>query len=116
MFAEAAADAWCCNHASATAAWPAALPACKQVGGGGRNARATSSRSRAVSGSFPPGNSLSRITGCHWPAAIIQQAQELSRFAAHTLLEFKAWGNTKRCGLCEQAVEDATSLWKYEEN
>ena len=40
--AEAAADAWCCNHVSATAAWPAALPACKQVGGGGRNARATS--------------------------------------------------------------------------
>jgi len=45
------------------------------------------SRSRAVSGSFPPGNSLSRITGCHWPAAIIQQAQELSRFAAHTLIQ-----------------------------
>jgi hypothetical protein len=36
----------------------------EQVGGGGRNARATSTRSRA----FPmsPGNSPSRITGCRW--------------------------------------------------
>lgn len=114
--AEAAADAWCCNHESATAAWPAALPACKQVGGGGRKARATSFALARSFWKFPPGNSLSPITGCHWPAAIIQQAQELSRFAAHTLIEFKPSGNTKRCGLCEQAVEDATSLWKREEN
>jgi hypothetical protein len=66
------------------------------------------SRSRAVSGSFPPGNSLSRITGCHWPAAIIQQAQELSRFAAHTLIRAiqkrhpivkKLWTMRLPCGI-----------------
>jgi hypothetical protein len=84
--------------------------------GGGRNARATSSRSRAVSGSFPPGNPLARITGCHWPAAINQQAQELSRFAAPTLIHFVAPGNTKFLRPCEEPVEEETSLWKHEEN
>ncbi len=60
------ADAPSCDDASATAA-VASGPSCfeKQVGGGGRNARATS-RACASSGSYPPGNPLSRITGCHW--------------------------------------------------
>ena len=41
--AEAAADAWCCQHAFATAAWPSGRSCfVKQVGGEGRNARATS--------------------------------------------------------------------------
>ena len=45
---------------------PATLPAPRsKIGGGGRNARATSSHSRAFSG-VSPGNSVSRITGCHW--------------------------------------------------
>jgi len=46
--------------------WPAALPAHGAGrGGGGRNARATSSHSRAFL-EVSPGNSLSRITGCRW--------------------------------------------------
>ena len=63
-----------------------------------------------------PGNSLSRITGCHWPAAIIQQAQELSRFAGHTVMQILAPGNTKSMPSCEEIVEDVTSLWKAKEN
>lgn len=53
---------------------------------------------------------------CHWPAAINQQAQELSRFAADTLIHFVLPGKTKSAGNCEQPVEDRTSLWKNEEN
>jgi hypothetical protein len=65
---------------------------------------------------FPSGNSLSRITGCRWPAAIIQQAQELSRFSAPTVVHFVLGGNTKRSVACEEAVDHNTSLWNNEEN
>jgi hypothetical protein len=65
---------------------------------------------------FPSGNSLSRITGCRWPAAIIQQAQELSRFAAPTVVHLVLGGNIKSSVACEEAVDHNTSLWNNEEN
>jgi hypothetical protein len=43
--------------------WPAARPAQGARSGGGRNARATHTRSRAFQ--ISPGNSPSRIAGCH---------------------------------------------------
>jgi hypothetical protein len=64
----------------------------------------------------PPGNSLSRITAAAGSAAIIRQAQELSRFYASTLSQIVAHRNTKTAHRCEEAVEDETSLWKPEEN
>jgi hypothetical protein len=96
--------------------WPAA-PSCseEQNGGIGRNARATSLRSRTFSG-FPPGNSPSRITGCCWLCRIIRQAQELSRFADPTLMQIAAPRNTKDLSGCAETVEDVSSLWKAEEN
>jgi hypothetical protein len=39
-----------------------------------------------------------------------------SRFAAPTLIQFVASGNTKVLCSCEQPVEEKPSLWKREEN
>jgi len=82
---------------------------------GGRNARATGLRLRA----FPisPGNSPSRIAGCHQRHRIIvQQAlKEFQRFAENTLQQNVAGGNRKMLQACEQTVGDETSLWKAEE-
>jgi len=79
-----------CGHASITArlaSGPVPLPAPKseeRSGGVGRNARATSSRSRAFSG-FPSGNSPSRITGL--PLALPQSFGKLrnSHVSLHPL-------------------------------
>jgi hypothetical protein len=49
-------------------------------------------------------------------AAIIRQAQEISRFAEPTLLQFVASRNRKTLPRCAEAVDDVTSLWKPEEN
>src|SRR5579864_3185283 len=49
-------------------------------------------------------------------AAIIRQAQELSRFAPNTLSQIVAPRNTKTLHSCAEAVEDDISLWKTEEN
>jgi hypothetical protein len=49
-------------------------------------------------------------------AAIIRQAQELSRFAAPTLRHIPAPSNTKTTHACAETVEDDTSLWKAVEN
>jgi hypothetical protein len=49
-------------------------------------------------------------------AAIIRQAQELSRFAEPTFIQIVATGNTKSFDACEEPVDDETSLWKDEEN
>ena len=49
-------------------------------------------------------------------AAIIRQAQELSRFADPTLRQIVAPRNTKNWPRCAEAVEDASSLWKPLEN
>ena len=65
---------------------------------------------------FPPAIRSHRSPAATSSAAIIGQAQELSRFAAPTLNEFVAPGNLKRPRCCEEAVEDTTCLWKVEEN
>ncbi|HEX3821132.1 MAG TPA: hypothetical protein VHW45_12410 [Candidatus Sulfotelmatobacter sp.] len=49
-------------------------------------------------------------------AAIIRQAQELSRFAGNTLVYFVARRNTKTGLTCEETVDDVSSLWKFVEN
>jgi hypothetical protein len=48
-------------------------------------------------------------------AAIIRQAQELSRFAGDTFVYFTARRNTKTRPGCEETVDDVSSLWKAEE-
>jgi hypothetical protein len=49
-------------------------------------------------------------------AAIIRQAQELSRFAEPTLSHFVAPRNRKNFSPCAETVDDVSSLWKSEEN
>ncbi len=49
-------------------------------------------------------------------AAIIRQAQELSRFTADTLRQIVAPRKTKNLHACAEPVEDEISLWKIEEN
>ena len=49
-------------------------------------------------------------------AAIIRQAQELSRFAEPTLIHFVAPRNRKNFSSCAETVDDVSSLWKPEEN
>jgi hypothetical protein len=74
------------------------------------------SRSRAVSGSFPPGNSLSRITGA---TGLPQSSSKLrnSHVSLHTLSsKLLAPSNTKTAPDCEETVDDETSLWNREEN
>src|SRR5579864_4250724 len=74
----------------ATAA-EASGPSCseKQVGGGGRNARATS-LAHALLDVFPPATRSHGSPAATSPAAIIRQAQELSRFAEPTLIQIVA--------------------------
>jgi hypothetical protein len=50
------------------------------------------------------------------PAAIIRLAQDLSRFTAPTLGQIFSACNTKTRARCAETVDDATSLWKTEEN
>jgi len=90
-------------------------PAPKSKGGGGRNARATSSRFRAQFWS-PPAIHPRESPAAASSSAIIQQAQELSRFAEPTFIQIVAPRNTKTCSPCAETVEDETSLWKHEEN
>lgn len=65
-----------------------------------------------VSGCFPFGNSLRVSPLPSGSAAIIRQAQELSRFAEPTFHQIVAPGNPKRRPRCAEPVEDWTSLWK----
>jgi hypothetical protein len=46
--------------------------------------KATSAHALARASGMSPGNSPSRIAGCHWLTAIIQRAQELT-FSLNTL-------------------------------
>jgi hypothetical protein len=94
---------------------PAAQPATRAGSGGGRNARATSTRSRAFP--IPPGNSPSRIASCHQRHRNHRSASVESSnvFAAPTLRENVTTSNRKTLRLCEQAVEDHTCLWNVEE-
>ncbi len=87
----------------------------EQSGGGGRHARATSSYSRTFLG-FRRAIHPRESPVAAGSAAIIRQAQELSRFAASTLSQMVAARNTKTLCCCEEAVEDVSSLWKSEEN
>jgi hypothetical protein len=87
----------------------------EQNGGGGRNARATS-RARARSLGAPPVIHPRESPAAAGSAAIIRQAQELSRFALHTLRQIVAPRKTKTLRPCAETVEDDISLWKMEEN
>jgi hypothetical protein len=64
-----------------------------------------------------PGNSPSRIAGCHQRHRNHRSASVESSnvFAGSTVGQNVARGNGKRLRACEQAVEDETSLWKAEE-
>jgi hypothetical protein len=86
-----------------------------QDGGGGRIARATS-RACARFLECPPAIHPRESPAAAGSAAIIRQAQELSRFAEPTLRQIVSTRNTKNLPRCAEAVEDVTSLWKTEEN
>ena len=91
-------------------------PATRAEMGGGRNARATSLRACAFPGKSP-GDSPSRVAGL--PLVLPQSfgaTQEPSRFAAPTLKQNAAPGNTKDARHCEETVDEWTCLWKSEEN
>jgi hypothetical protein len=65
-----------------------------------------------------PGNSPSRIANCHQRHRNRRSAsvQSSNVFAEPTLRHNVARRNRKTLQPCEQAVEDATSLWNAEEN
>jgi len=67
---------------------------------------------------FSPGNSPSRIASCHQRHRNHRSAsiESSNVFAEPTLGENVAARNRKSLPACEQAVDDATSLWKPEEN
>jgi hypothetical protein len=105
-----------CHHEFATPA-VASGPSCseEQGGGGGRNARATS-RACARFLECPPAIHPRESPAAAGSAAIIRQAQELSRFAEPTVSQIVRSRNTKEFRRCAEPVEDETSLWKIEEN
>jgi hypothetical protein len=109
------ADPSSCDPESALATLASSRPCSEEHGG---EEAATPGQPVALARVFwvPPGNSLSRITAAAGSAAIIRQAQELSRFYASTLSQIVAHRNTKTAHRCEEAVEGETSLWKPEEN
>jgi hypothetical protein len=91
-------------------------PAPRSKWGRGRNARATSSRLRAFP-ECPPAVHPRESPVVAGSAAIIQQAQERSRFSlCPTLRQILAPRNGKRSRSCAETVEDETSLWNTEEN
>jgi hypothetical protein len=95
--------------------WPAAQPAHRAGSGGGRNARATVTHSRAFR--MSPGNSPSRIASCHRRHRNHRSASVESSnvFAEPTLREKVASRNRKTFPRCAEAVDERTSLWKAEE-
>jgi hypothetical protein len=96
---------------------PATLPAPKsKIGGGGRNARGNQFALTRVFWKYPPAIPFRESPAATGSAAIIRQAQERSRFAEDTFLQFVAAGNIKRRGACAETVEEETSLWMSEEN
>ena len=111
-----------CGHASITArlaSGPVPLPAPKseeRSGGVGRNAQGNQFALARVFWIPLRQFTLENHRVAAGPAAIIRQAQELSRFAASTLRQMVASRNTKTLLRCEEAVEDVSSLWKSEEN
>ena len=65
---------------------------------------------------YPPAIHSRESPATAGSAAIIQRAQELSRFAGPTLIQIVAPRNTKNSPPCAETVEDQSSLWKTEEN
>ena len=96
--------------------WPAALPCLKSKAGEEAATPGQPVALSRVSGSFPLGDSLSRIT------AAARSPQSSGRARNHhvslepNLFQFVASRNIKENRHCEEAVEDETSLWKVEEN
>jgi hypothetical protein len=64
---------------------------------------------------FPPAIRSRKLPAAAGSAAIIRLNQELSRFAGPTLRQFALPRNRKNARLCEEAVDDETSLWTSEE-
>ena len=86
-----------------------------KLGGGGRNARATSRVHRFWM--FSPRQSA--LADYRLPPALPQLSGKLRNSHVSlplTLNQFVAPGNIKRPRCCEEAVEDNTCLWKVEEN
>jgi hypothetical protein len=111
-----AASSSSCDHKPATFTVPAVLFLLRRAsGGGGRNAQATS-RAYARFLECPPAIHPRESPVAAGSAAIIRQAQELSRFAEPTFSQIVAPRNTKEFNPCAEAVDDETSLWKAEEN
>jgi hypothetical protein len=65
---------------------------------------------------FPAAILFRKLPAATGSAAIIQQNQERSRFAATTVIQFGSTGNRKFQRVCAEPVDVATSLWKAEEN
>jgi hypothetical protein len=99
-----------------TASAVASGPTRSKSGGGGRNARATGTHSRARF-RMSPGNSPSRIASCHRRHRNHRSASRKSShvFAEFTLRQNVACRNGKTFRACAEAVDDESSLWKTEE-
>jgi hypothetical protein len=94
---------------------PAALSRYKSKMGGGRNARATSSRyARFLE--IPRQFTLENYRLAAGLTAITQRVQKLTTFAGPTLRHIDLGRNRKSSEGCEKRVDDGTSLWKEEEN
>jgi hypothetical protein len=105
-----------CDHESTTATvGQRPCPAPRSRMGRRPQRLGNQSRLRAFSG-FPPAIHPRESPAAAGSAAIIRQAQELSRFAANTLSQIVAPRNRKKRCSCAETVEDRTSLWKTEEN
>jgi len=91
---------------------PAAQPAQRASCKGGRNARATGTRSRAFP--IPPGNSPSRIASCHQRhrKSSFGKLWDCHVFAEPTLRQNVATRNRKTFPRCAEPVDDETCLWK----
>jgi hypothetical protein len=65
---------------------------------------------------FSPQQFLSESLARHWLCRNQPTSSGTPRFAGATLTHFTPRSNTKTVPVCEEAVDDATSLWKPEEN
>ena len=95
--------------------WPAADPAPRSRMGEEAATPGQPVALARVSG-FPPAIHPRESPAAAGSAAIIRQAQELSRFAANTLRHNVSRRNRKPSRRCAKAVDDSISLWKIEEN
>jgi hypothetical protein len=111
------ADSCSCDHGSATAA-AGQRPFCSEEQNRGRRPQRPGNQFALtrVFWKYPPAIPFRESPAATGSAAIIRQAQERSRFAEDTFLQFVAVGNIKRCGACAETVEEETSLWISEEN